>query len=930
MSSFPLHVLIIEPFGDVRRYVRDALSQHSAGSFALVEAASGQEGLHRYREQAPDLLLLSLALPDMDGVAVLEALAEAQETLPLPVVVLADSLQEDVQPALAAGAHAFIARSEVGPETLGRAITIARGRFELVQARDAPFHSAADSAPVLLWIANTDKARTFFNKRWLDFTGRTMEEEVGTGWLEGVHPDDRARCLEIYDSAFAARRSFEMEYRLSRHDGVYRWVLEQGTPHVTGGSFLGYTGSCVDVSERKQEALNQRFLGELDVQLRQLSDADEVIRVGLGELGRHLGLTLCTFNEVDVRTAVVTVGHTWPETAEVAGAYSLPDYLVPAFVDVARAGQTHVVENTATDPRTAGAYEAGQMPPGIDAFLAVPYLRDGVWSGLLVAANDTPRYWHAREVALVEAVATRLWTAMERAAAEEAWQASAEQLSLALEAAQLGAWDHDLESDLSYWDERCRAILGFASDEPLDHDVIQQRVHPDDRRQMARTVQQAVDAAADGLYSDEYRVVWPDGAVRWVTARGQVYFDGTGEARRAKRFVGTLLDVTERRQAEDAMRESEQRFRSTFEQAAVGISHVALDGSWVRVNQRLCDIVGYSKEELSQKTFQDITHPDDLDEDLDKMRRLLAGEIDTYAMEKRYFRKDGSIVWINLTVSPVRDAAGEPLYMIAVIEEISDRKAAEETLRRSEAELRALNATLEERVRAGTRQVRALASELTLAEQRERRRIARILHDDVQQMLYALQLHLHLMENNPALGARPSFRQQLLEVQRLAERIGAVNRSLTVELSPPVLYAEGLVEALEWLVVHLAENYGLRVTLRVYGDCRVPGDDLRELIFQLIRELLLNVVRHAGVRRARLEIRAEDDGLVAVVADEGAGFDVTRALTERKQEGGGLGLFTVQERLDLFGGKLKVDSRPGKGTRATIRVPLVPAAAPGG
>src|SRR5918998_564484 len=147
------------------------------------------------------------------------------------------------------------------------------------------------------------------------------------------------------------------------------------------------------------------------------------------------------------------------------------------------------------------------------------------------------------------------------------------------------------------------------------------------------------------------------------------------------RAWGTQRDTTERKQAEEELRESEERFRRTFEQAAVGMAHVATDGHWLRVNRRLCDIVGYEKEELLGLTFQDITHPDDLETDLEGARRLLAGEIETYSREKRYFRKDGSIVWIYLTVSLMRSPSGEPRYFISVIEDITERKRIEEAQR---------------------------------------------------------------------------------------------------------------------------------------------------------------------------------------------------------------------------------------------------------
>jgi PAS domain S-box-containing protein len=137
----------------------------------------------------------------------------------------------------------------------------------------------------------------------------------------------------------------------------------------------------------------------------------------------------------------------------------------------------------------------------------------------------------------------------------------------------------------------------------------------------------------------------------------------------------------------EALRESEARFRATFENAAVGIARVSLDGLWLEVNQRLCDIVGYAREELMTKTFGDITHPDDLESDWNQARRLMAGEIENYSMGKRYYHKDGSVVWVNMTVSLAHKADGSPDYFVTVVEDISARKRAEETLREREERL---------------------------------------------------------------------------------------------------------------------------------------------------------------------------------------------------------------------------------------------------
>lgn len=161
-------------------------------------------------------------------------------------------------------------------------------------------------------------------------------------------------------------------------------------------------------------------------------------------------------------------------------------------------------------------------------------------------------------------------------------------------------------------------------------------------------------------------------------------------------FVCICSDITERKQAEAALIASEERFRATFEQAAVGIAHTGFDGKFLRLNQKCCDIVGYTYEQMLTKSFVDITHPDDIDVDQRYVEQLLAGEIDTFSMEKRYYRQDNSIVWVNLTGSLVRKPSGELDYFVGVIEDINDRKRAEAALQDSEQKYRSVVESVKE------------------------------------------------------------------------------------------------------------------------------------------------------------------------------------------------------------------------------------------
>lgn len=180
----------------------------------------------------------------------------------------------------------------------------------------------------------------------------------------------------------------------------------------------------------------------------------------------------------------------------------------------------------------------------------------------------------------------------------------------------------------------------------------------------------------------EYKIVTLSGKTKWLSQRNVLITDESGAP---IAIEGVATDITQSKQTAEKLEESERLFRATFYHAAVGISRVAIDGRWLEVNDKLCEITGYSREELLTKTVQDITYHEDLDDDLKHMELLLRGEIDTYAMEKRYIRKDGSNIWINLTASIVQDDSGKPIHFIAVIEDINERKLADDKLREAAA-----------------------------------------------------------------------------------------------------------------------------------------------------------------------------------------------------------------------------------------------------
>ena len=242
-----------------------------------------------------------------------------------------------------------------------------------------------------------------------------------------------------------------------------------------------------------------------------------------------------------------------------------------------------------------------------------------------------------------------------------------------------------LDGVITSWNKGAQKIYGYSAEEvagkPINILVPPER--PDE-------IPKILDRIRHGEAGDHYETVrmTKDGRRLNISLTVSPIKDAMGN------IVGASTvarDITERKRTEDALQESEERFRATFEQAAVGVSHVAPDGRWLRVNDKLCEIVGYGREELLGMRFRDITHPDDLDRDLEHVRRMLEGETDIYSTEKRYVRKDGSLIWVELTTSLLRDPSGEPKYFISVTEDITERKRVEKALREQTETLEKVN-----------------------------------------------------------------------------------------------------------------------------------------------------------------------------------------------------------------------------------------------
>jgi PAS domain S-box-containing protein len=355
-----------------------------------------------------------------------------------------------------------------------------------------------------------------------------------------------------------------------------------------------------------------------------------------------------------------------------------------------------------------------------------------------------------------------------------------------------------------------------------------------------------------------------------------------------------------------SLRESEKRFRATFEQAAVGIALVGPDGRWLRVNQKLCDIIGYTREELSLLTFQDITHPEDLDTDLAQMHQVLEGKLDTYTLEKRYLKKDGGTKWINLTVALVHKEDGEPNYFISIVEDIERRKRAEEELRaRTEA------------LRLSREELRRLSGHVQHVREEEKTRIARELHDELGQQLVALKMLVAQAEQTLSGAAPPLPAQALQSVYTSIDNMVESVRRIAADLRPVMLDDLGLIPAIDWFVNEFSGRHKVRVVTHIDVGGIEFNRESANTVYRIVQEAMTNVARHSGATVVKLDIVREDPHCVMRIADNGHG-----AANEAPVRRNSLGLIGLRERVARLGGDLQIVTASGAGFTLTATLPL--------
>ena len=389
------------------------------------------------------------------------------------------------------------------------------------------------------------------------------------------------------------------------------------------------------------------------------------------------------------------------------------------------------------------------------------------------------------------------------------------------------------------------------------------------------------------------------------------------------KVIGLANDITERKKAEAALADEHNLYMDLVRSLPAGVYrlHIRRQKPWGQrewvgkvesnyhmemMSDRFCQFLGAPRQqfEANAATVVDCLHPDDR-EDFTRRNVVALKTLQFFEWEGRV-RHPGPTQWVRFMSVPRCMPNGDVIWT-GVLLDITETKRAEAALQKSHEELEA-------RVRERTARLRALAAQLTEVEHKERRRIAEILHEDLQQrlagMLYVVQGVM--ADKNGLLDDK----EARLLLTQLTEAIQTM-RDLTTRFRPPALYEFGLRPALDWLAGQMRERFGITIEIKGDANVQINDHDIRSFAYQAISELLMNVVKHAGVNRARILMRrAGKTGVPIEVSDQGCGFDVAKA-----HRATSFGLFSIGERAADFGGRFDITSRPGHGTRATIRLP---------
>jgi PAS domain S-box-containing protein len=890
-----------------------------------------------------------------------------------------------------------------------------------------------------------DRTLTFVNEAFCKFFGREREALIGSSFTLGLHPDDVERVQKQIASITPETRSMTIENRIVRPDSDIRWIQWTFTGLYDDlGGFREFQSVGRDITERKSVETLLALQYEATQALAESSNVSEANTRALRAICENLGWDLGILWKVDINAEMLRFEGIW----HVPGVESIMvEHRLHPQVDLPN--QVWKKKQPLWIPgNTEGTGQIETSEGGFRSVLAFPVKIAGSVVAVVECFSRTIMQVTPGILQALESIGHQLGNYRDRKVVEESVRKAAEELEARVKqrTEQLaGALEALSNSEMRFRAMFEGAPLGIAllsgTGTIIERNPTLERMlgyqegalyglsmnvlmHPEDLPMYEKQFNGLI-SGLQNQFREEFRCLRRDGTVLWGSLScSSMHFEGS-----VSPFIITMIkDVTERKEMEEELRVSENRFRTVFEESPIGIALVDLNGRFIQASQAFLEMVGSEAGELLTKNISDLAHAEDGRVDQQRFRDLVEGRRSRYQMELRFPRKDGSVGWGNLNAAAIRSGTGEFLYGLRLLEDITLRKETEKRMQmlahtitsmkesvvitdvdlaiisvneaflktfdydeheilgkhvsalrppgtsmaeltgifdgtmssgwtgelrasrkngevfpmllstsvvrgdtgkpialvgiaRDVTEQKRLQEKLAEAEKRRLADLRRFAISVQRAQEDERQRISRELHDDICQRLSGMKLNMEVLEDDFKSKDQKTFRTLRGFKKQFEQTITEVRR-LSSNLRPTVLDDFGLTIALNLLGREFERAH--KVTTRVeLGDPTLKHLDpqIEIALYRIAQESLTNIAKHANASHVTLRLALDGSLVVLTVKDDGNGFD-PKELPHSKRPGHGLGLISMRERAELLGGTWEIQSVPNAGTTIQVTIPV--------
>ncbi|HEU4470170.1 MAG TPA: PAS domain S-box protein [Flavisolibacter sp.] len=714
------------------------------------------------------------------------------------------------------------------------------------------FREMADCSPIMIWMSNENNETTYINRKWQAFTGEDITSR-GTGWSDLVHPADLEKAKGEFDRAFSQKQPVTVIYRLRSAGGSYRWVHDSSVPRfLADGSFVGYIGSAVDIQDQKEKE------EQLHYQAMVLENVSDIL------VTTDLDFRVTTFNK----------------TAE-------------EHYGIAEADALGKRMSQMMDFRFAGS--------SLDAVIAD--LRSiGIWKGeVSVEINgQTKHYLHSIKYIFDEnhnkiGFLSSGKDITERKLADEKLRESELFYRTLIDDSHNAILLLDEQANITFASNGVETLLGYKTADVIGtngFDYVKMEDLTWAMESFSRELQERPE-----IKSIIVRLKKADGSWLWCMVRGHNMLNNPY----IKSMVVYFHDDSQRKKANDALKESEKRFRDLIRDMQIGVILLDKEGRAMLCNEAFANTFGLDKEELIGMPIREIA----LDPIHEDGRPFAEEETPAYKVTHtrqavkdvvmgNYRAKTGDRVWILINADPVLDAQGEIIHVVCSVKDMTDRKKmeADQLAKQISHQRQLTQATID-------------------GQENERQEIGKELHDNIGQQLTTIKLFLDLAKTTADDTTNEMVSMALKGVSDVINEVRAISRTLV----PSTLKDLGLVDSINELIESIGRAQLLTFDFDHSDFCEEGLAENQQLtVFRMVQEQLNNIVKHARARQVFIRLRTTAAGFSLEIGDDGQGFDPQKTPK-------GLGFVNMRNRAGLFGGQVEVLSSPGKGCIVKVDFP---------